>query len=200
MIPRVLISLLILIAISLPSFICAQIIHIGDLTPTNRAGQFTIFNPDSLDGQYGTPIAGGDLNEDGLDDLVISAMAGDGPNNLRQDSGEVSVYFSSGVIAGEFDLRRSDPQVLTLFGEKPGDIFGIKSHIADIDADGLGDLLVGAFYADVDSISDAGRLYLFSGTLLTDLQSKSQTLDLALPWPENVSLVNGPHQRSRLGV
>ena len=44
-----------------------------------RPGQLTVYNPDSNDAEFGTPVRAGDLNGDGYDDLVVSAMAGDSP-------------------------------------------------------------------------------------------------------------------------
>ena len=77
----------------------AQIVHIWDLAQTARPGQFTIYNPDPQDAQFGTPVRSGDLNGDGLDDRGVAAMAGDGPaSDLRANAGEVAVYFSQGVI------------------------------------------------------------------------------------------------------
>ncbi len=57
----------------------AQEIHVWDLAMTEQAGQLTVYNPDRDDAQFGTPVRSGDLDGDGFDDLVISAMAGDGP-------------------------------------------------------------------------------------------------------------------------
>ena len=57
----------------------AQEIHVWDLALTEQPGQLTVYNPDRDDAQFGTPVRSGDLDGDGYDDLVISAMAGDVP-------------------------------------------------------------------------------------------------------------------------
>jgi len=179
----------------------AQIVHVWDLAETDRPGQFTIYNPDVQDAQFGTPVRSGDLNGDDLDDLVVSAMAGDGPaDDLRANSGEVAVYFSLGVIAGTADLRRSLDNVVTIYGEQAEDTFGIKSEVADVDGDGRNDLLVGAFYADGPAGADAGKLYAISGHLLSDLLSRGEDLDLANLPMDGVSVIHGPQFRARLGV
>ncbi|MBD05131.1 MAG: hypothetical protein CME24_12385 [Gemmatimonadetes bacterium] len=179
----------------------AQIVHIWDLAQTDRPGQFTIYNPDPQDAQFGTPVRSGDLNGDGLDDLVVSAMAGDGPaSDLRANAGEVAVYFSQGVIAGTADLREPMDNVVTVYGEASMDIFGIKTEVDDVDADGRQDLLVGAFYADGPSGLDAGKLYVISGHLLSALLETGEDLDLADLPIDGVTVVHGPQARSRLGV
>ncbi|MBT3342526.1 MAG: hypothetical protein HN712_17190 [Gemmatimonadetes bacterium] len=181
--------------------LAAQIVHIWDLAETDRPGQFTIYNPDVNDAQFGTPVRSGDLNGDGLDDLVVSAMAGDGPpEDPRANAGEVAIYFSQGVIAGTADLRDELPNVVTIYGEAAFDIFGIKTEVADVDGDGRQDLLVGAFYADGPAGEDAGKLYLISGHLLTDLLARGQDLNLATLPIDGVSVFHGPESRSRLGV
>ncbi|NKB71187.1 MAG: T9SS type A sorting domain-containing protein [Candidatus Latescibacteria bacterium] len=180
----------------------AQIVHVWDLADVDQPGQLTIYNPSTDDAEFGTPVRAGDLNGDGFDDYVVSAMAGNGPRgDPRSNAGEVAVYFSPGTFAGAVDLARGPENVVTVFGEAANDIFGIKTEIADVDGDGVNDLLVGAFYADGPAGPDAGKLYLISGRLLTDLLATGADLDLGrIPWPEGVSVYHGPEIGSRLGV
>lgn len=179
----------------------AQIVHVWDLADVNQPGQLTIYNPSVNDAQYGTPIRSGDLNGDGFDDFIVSAMAGNGPEGARDNVGEVAVYFSPGTFEGPVDLADDPANVVTVFGEAARDIFGIKTEVADIDGDGANDLLVGAFYADGPSGRDAGKLYLISGALLIELLAAGSDLDLAQePWPDGVSVYHGPELGSRLGV
>ena len=180
----------------------AQEIHVWDLALTEQPGQLTVYNPDRDDAQFGTPVRSGDLDGDGYDDLVISAMAGDGPpeEQSRDNTGEVAIYYSPGHIGGQVDLRDKPPGVVTIYGEDQHSIFGIKSEIADIDGNGSNDLLVGAFYADGPDREDAGKLYFFTSELLAEVRAGSGVLDLAKPWPPGVGVAIGPEASSRLGV
>ena len=181
--------------------VSSQIVHVWDLADTARAGQFTVYNPDVNDAEFGTPITAGDLDGDGRDDLVISAMAGDGPANDRHHSGEVAVCFNTIPSGGGLDLAADPDDVITLHGEASRDLFGIKTHVEDLVGDGRADLLVGAFYADAPERADAGRLYLFSAELIARLRGAGRRLDLARrPWPEGVSVVTGAEGNGRLGV
>jgi hypothetical protein len=180
----------------------AQQIHVWDLALTDQAGQMTVYNPDRDDAQFGTPVRSGNLDGDAFDDLVISAMAADGPpgGERRENAGEVAVYFSPGHIGGQVDLREKSPGVITIYGEQPRSIFGIKSEVADVDGNGSNDLLVGAFYADGVEREDAGKLYFFTSELLSEIRAGTGMLDLAEPWPPGVGVVIGPDHNSRLGV
>ena len=84
--------------------VSAQIVHVWDLADTAQTGQFTVYNPDVNDAEFGTPITAGDIDGDGRDDLVISAMAGDGPANDRSNAGEVAICFDTIPSGGGLDL------------------------------------------------------------------------------------------------
>ncbi len=80
--------------------VSAQIVHVWDLADTAQTGQFTVYNPDVNDAEFGTPITAGDLDGDGRADLVISALAGDGPANDRSNAGEVAICFDTIPFTG----------------------------------------------------------------------------------------------------
>jgi len=176
-------------------------IHIWDLA-LDQPGQLTVYNPGANDAEFGTPVRAGDLNGDGFDDLIVSAMAGDGPPDgpARNNAGEVAIYFSPGTIGGHVDLRDEPKNVVTLYGEEERSIFGIKTEVADLDADGANDLLVGAFYASGPARTDAGKLYMVSGMLLRERLATSRVIDMARTPPPGVAVATGPEERSRLGV
>lgn len=160
-----------------------------------------MYNPDVNDAEFGTPITAGDIDGDGRDDLVISAMAGDGPANDWSNSGEVAICFDTIPSGGGLDLAADPGDVVTLYGEARRDLFGIKTHVADLVDDGRADLLVGAFYADAPDRADAGKLYIFSAELIARLRAAGRRLDLAQrPWPEGLITVIGAERDNRLGV
>ena len=39
--------------------VSAQIVHVWDLADTAQTGQFTVYNPDINDAEFGTPITAG---------------------------------------------------------------------------------------------------------------------------------------------
>ena len=181
--------------------VSAQIVHVWDLADTAQTGQFTVYNPDVNDAEFGTPITAGDIDGDGRDDLVISAMAGDGPANDRSNAGEVAICFDTIPSGGGLDLAADSGDVVTLYGEARRDLFGIKTHVADLVGDGRADLLVGAFYADGPDRANAGKLYIFSAELIARLRAAGRRLDLAQrPWPEGLITVIGAERDNRLGV
>lgn len=94
----------------------------------------------------------GDLNGDGEDDLVVSAVFHDGPHGL--DAGRVYVYFGGAAADTVPDLVFDGAHDTQFCG------WGIGG--GDVNGDGITDLLIGAPY-DITVGTQAGRAYVLFG-------------------------------------
>ncbi len=85
----------------------------------------------------------------------------DGTDWSRTVTASVSIHGDfTGWDSSTFDLADSD---YIFLGERPGDVAGASlSWVGDVDADGLGDFVVPAYFND-DSAEDAGKVYLVRG-------------------------------------
>lgn len=136
----------------------------------------------------GSALATGDLNGDQIDDVIIAAPHAD-PRG-RSSAGALYVIFGAVGQPPVIDLARSAD--LTVLGSHARDYAGSAATSADINADGIDDLVVGAPGADVGAREDAGRAFvLFGGGSLAG------TVDLAA-WPADVT-INGAAAHDRLG-
>ena len=117
------------------------------------------------DDSGGSVSSAGDVNGDGLEDLIIGAFSGG-------TAGEAYVVFGTHAARGELDLA-------SLFAANGGDgslgfvLRGIDaddysgcsvSSAGDVNHDGLGDIIIGAFGADPNGNNDAGETYVVYGS------------------------------------
>lgn len=141
---------------------------------------------DLLGGQgHGTGLAVGDLDADGLDDIVVAAPRADGPDGDRAEAGEVYVVFGRSTWPSGLDLNATDPDV-EVIGATSGDRLGSVVGVADVTGDGVADLVTGAPGADgsLDARTDAGEVHVFHGPLSSgriDLADSSADLRVIGP-------------------
>jgi len=117
---------------------------------------------------FGISVANaGDVNKDGIDDIVVGAYLWDKPipgsKKKLKSIGRVYVY--SGRDGSELWATQ-------MVGERSGDWFGYSVSGADVNGDGYADIIVGAPRADLTTTvngkvkvlkKDAGKTYIYSG-------------------------------------
>lgn len=113
-------------------------------------------------GDHIVRLGSGDVDGDGIDDLMIGARDAHGPYNVRPDAGEVYVVYGREVLPAVLELETNAD--VTIYGADTGDILGrMVAH--DVNGDGVADLLLGAPNADGpgNSRNDCGEAYLLFG-------------------------------------
>ncbi len=145
----------------------------------------------------GARLAGGDLNGDGLGDLVIAAPGGSDDRPSRR--GRIYVLFGSlepparaidltiryapSVVPGGAIVSAREKIMMTqadvvIDGADDFDHLGISLIVTDLDADGFADIVAGAPRADgpADRRPDCGEVYVLHGAAIWP-----RRIDLAVP-------------------
>ena len=138
------------------------VLDLSDLDGTNG---FTLNGIDRSDNSGISVSLAGDVNGDGYDDLIIGAYRAN-PNGF--DSGETYVVYGGASAPGTdgvLDLSDLDgTNGFTLNGIDAIDNSGISVSLAgDVNGDGYDDLIIGAYRADPNGISNAGETYIVYG-------------------------------------
>lgn len=104
--------------------------------------------------QAGSSLGSGDMDNDGLSDVIIGA-----PEVNDHGSAAGAVYMVLGSVSGDLDLASADAK---LRGNSGSDHAGLSVSVGDIDADGVGDPITGA-WGDDTRASTAGVAYVLYG-------------------------------------
>lgn len=140
----------------------------------------------TLDGESGNDRSGfsvsraGDINGDGIDDLVIGAPDAESNGTSRTGKGYV-VFGSSSAFPNPLQLRNLNSlNGFAINGESENDLSGFSvSTAGDFNADGIDDLIIGAVNANPNGNSNAGKSYVIFGS------------DSGLASPLNLDTING---------
>jgi len=103
-------------------------------------------------------IAGtGDVNGDGLGDVLVGATFAD--NNGRLNSGSAYVVYGKST-SERVDLAELGSQGFRIDGAAPGDGTGAAVAAGDLEADGRTDLFVGSVFADSNARQGSGSVHV----------------------------------------
>lgn len=121
--------------------------------------------------KMGRALAVGDLNGDEYDDIIMGA-----PFDVADSSiARVYVLFGKDDLPLKIDLTSTAPD-LEIIAEQKSDGLGTAILLADVNADGTNDLLIGAPFSDVGAKENAGRVYvIFGKPSLPDIIDLNQT-------------------------
>ena len=152
-----------------------------------------VYGADEFD-ELGDFVTSGDVNGDGIDDIIATAEAADGPDNARPTAAEVHVLFGGTGVKGTYEIARGQ-QDLTVYGAHERDTLGFSLASGDLDDDGIDELIMGARLASAFSGADdrSGRVYVLYGR-----RDPHAEVDLADP-PESVATIYGQSHSDFLG-
>jgi hypothetical protein len=130
-----------------------------------------------INGQCGFDLSGvsvssaGDVNGDGLSDVII----GTSPGLQGRNAGRSYVVFGKTATSGiNLSAVEGGTGGFVIYGQCDSDLSGISvSSAGDVNADGLADLIVGAFNSDPDAGMNAGRSYVVFGKTATTVVNLS---------------------------
>lgn len=183
--------------------------------PPATATQIIGADPDDL---FGSTTLGADVDNDGIDDAIISAAlwrgsagrggldfgGGDGPANQRYNTGDTFIIFGNEALRGQVielsnqidDTGQPTSEAISvIYGVDANDLLGEELAAGDIDGDGLTDLVIGTLVSDgLDNLmTEAGEAWVIFGTQL----ARGQMIDLASSIPDGSVAIypDQPHSK-----
>ncbi len=129
----------------------------------------------AANGGLGSTIAAGDVNGDGIDDLLIGA------------AGKVLVYYGR----PDFNPATIPPDVV--ISSADGGFGSALAVLSDLDGDGFKEIIIGAPKATVNGNAEQGRLYIVKGG------SGPRTINLATATADLLTKIDGAAFFDRFG-
>ncbi|MBI2344432.1 MAG: S8 family serine peptidase [Deltaproteobacteria bacterium] len=151
--------------------------------------------------RFGEALAVGDINNDGLDDLVIGAptclansQTFDGAWCISQTLAHVYVVYGQETLVSSIALVPEGADQIAWVAKSPSESeqLGFSVAVLDFDADGFDDVALGYSSATTTNGSLSGRVCLFLGKYHTQWSS-------AMPWTSADACWIGEHAHDYFG-
>ena len=168
-----------------------------ELSELNGSNGFAINGNSAIDLFAESVSNAGDVNGDGLDDLLIGASSAD-PNGFIEAGSTYVVFGNSSGFSANLRLSELDgSNGFAINGINERDFSGDNvSNAGDVNGDGLDDLLIGASNADPNGINDAGSTYVVFG----NSSGFNTNLELSELDGSNGFVINGINERDFSGI
>lgn len=154
----------------------------------SEVADITIIGPD-WGSALGTSVASGDINGDGIDDILTGASSYDGPPQSRGIC--YAIYGRTSFSAGQVFDMRSAPADLTCLGEAYMNFLGHGMSVGDLDGDGLAEWVVtSANISGSEDFDGTGQGYVIAGS---DAFPSTHVIDLSIHQPTMKILSEGKY-------
>ncbi|RME66852.1 MAG: hypothetical protein D6782_03600, partial [Alphaproteobacteria bacterium] len=174
----------------------------GQINISDRIGGSFLDNED----RTGSVLAGGDVNNDGIADFVVGVPNSDVTNAATQTDNDGVAYVLFGNVAGyggepgNVTLQTTNTLVAANGGFKvtssnPGDNLGASAAIADVNGDGIGDVVLGIPGFDGTAGADSGAIAVIFGGQI----AAGATVDISALNGTNGILIEGPSAGGAFG-
>jgi hypothetical protein len=145
----------------------------------SSANVFTLAGAHSGD-LLGTSVATGDVNNDGIKDVVACASANDGPGQSRFNAGAVYIVPGKEGFNLKADLQTIDnlppDDITVIYGPQQSGRMGIWVDTGDVDGDGVADVVIGA-----DQLNSSAGQHVGGAIIVFGSNSLPRVIDLAAP-------------------
>ncbi|MFN6337169.1 MAG: beta strand repeat-containing protein, partial [Cyanobacteriota bacterium] len=132
-------------------------------TIATGSGGFVINGQAAYDRSGYSVASAGDVNGDGLADLIVGAPRSQHANGANAGRSYV-VFGKTSTAATNLSTLASGGGGFVINGQAPGDLSGISvASAGDVNGDGLADLIIGAPYSNPAIGAEAGRSYVVFG-------------------------------------